>query len=275
MISLPTKLKARINNIFHYWKLTKESLTIAKVHQHVKKIKWRYMKNHPGFEIKTDTLMKYCYRKYASMFLKSNVSERNMFKKLSEYKEERRKAGVIVLTWDHRLLLVYSNGMLCLPKGKEDYTDKDIKETAYRELKEETKLAIRYDDFSKNDRTIIQKINKKKVVLFIEELVESEDIDLNHTVENEVEEVVLVPLNDLIDTEFVDVVHINEPERRYSKQYRVSYHVQELIDIIRRNTDKFDTVVLNGNGSFRNKYEDCKKLQLRLETKRLMKELYL
>ena len=275
MKRLPTDLGARITIMFQDWKIKNEPVTIAKVHQHIKKIKWSYMKEHSGFKIETDDLMKYCYRKHASMYLKSNVSERLMFEKLRKYKETRRKAGVIVLTCDLRLLLVCANGILCLPKGKEEYTDKDIKETAYRELKEETKLAIRYDDFSKNDRTIIQKINKKKVVLFIEESVESEYIDLNHTVENEVDEVVLVPLNDLIDKIIVDVVHKNEPERRYSEKYRVSKHVQKLIHTIRRNIDKFDSLFLNRNGSFQNKYEyygKQKRLAWKLEMDRLMKK---
>ena len=118
----------------------KEKLDSAIVRHHVRDMKLTYMrKNKIEFlEFGTKDLINHCYEKYRDKFVEPGLTKNVFMKKHWDYVRNRKKAGVIVITNDLKILLVHSCKKLCLPKGKEEYFDEDLKETAFRELKEET-----------------------------------------------------------------------------------------------------------------------------------------
>ena len=55
-----------------------------------------------------------------------------------DYIKNRKRAGVIAITKNNKVLVVQALKKVWFPKGKEDYYDADLKETAVRESKEES-----------------------------------------------------------------------------------------------------------------------------------------
>ena len=118
--------------------IKKEKLNLAIVDYHVRDMQFTYEKKNK-VKLNTKDLMKHCYRKYKEKFLEPDVTEEVMLSELNK----REKAGVIVVTNDMKILFVYGCNRLCLPKGKKEYFDENLMDTAFRELEEETSMYIK------------------------------------------------------------------------------------------------------------------------------------
>ena len=130
-------IKKDVDDFFNNWN-EQQDLNIAIVDHHMEKIKYNYLDNHGVKILRQKNMMEYCYLQYKDNCLMLNVTKDEMMVEHLKYTSNRKKAGVIAITKNKQLLLVRSCGELCLPKGKQDYADKDLIETAKRELKEET-----------------------------------------------------------------------------------------------------------------------------------------
>ena len=137
-------IRKDVDDFFSNWN-GEQDLNISIVDHHMEKIKYDYLDNHGISKevLRQKNMMEYCYS-YKDNFLKSNLTKDEMLDKHLEYISQRKKAGVIALTKDKQMLLVRSCRKLCLPKGKQDYYDKDLIDTAKRELKEETGMILLY-----------------------------------------------------------------------------------------------------------------------------------
>ena len=119
-------------------KIKKEKLDLAIVEYHVREMEFTYEQKNK-VKLNTKDLMKHCYRKYKEKFLEPDVTEEVMLSELNK----REKAGVIVVTNELEILFVYGCNKLCLPKGKKEYFDENLMDTAFRELEEETSMYIK------------------------------------------------------------------------------------------------------------------------------------
>ena len=127
-----------VKDFFDTWDYQKEKLTIPIVDHHVEKVKYELI-DHYKVKVKTlqKHLMSYCYN-YKSKFLSPGISLDQMMADHKDYLKNRRRAGVIAITKDNKVLVVQAFKQVWFPKGKEDYYDADLKETAVRESKEES-----------------------------------------------------------------------------------------------------------------------------------------
>ena len=131
-------MKTEVKDFFDKWDYQKRKLTIPIVDHHVEKIKYK-LKDHYQVKVKMlqKHLMSYCYN-YKTKFLSPGISLNQMLADHKDYIKNRKRAGVIAITKDNKVLVVQAFGKVWFPKGKENYYDADLKETAVREAKEES-----------------------------------------------------------------------------------------------------------------------------------------
>ena len=121
-------------------KLRTEKLDLRIVDHFMERIKYKYIDGH-SVKLRQRALIEYCYN-FKDKFLPRNTSLEEMRWRYRHYVYNRKKGGVVAITKRNNVLLVLSYGLLCLPKGKQDFYDANIEETAIRELKEETGIVF-------------------------------------------------------------------------------------------------------------------------------------
>ena len=137
-------IKKEIKKFFMEWDSQEHKLNIKIVDHYMEKIMWKAIddfehEDKVKDQIKLSCFIEYCY-KYKENFQPKAQSVDKIKKAHSDYVEHRKKAGFFIITDKLNVVLVKAPGIekLNLPKGKEDYLDADLKETAVRELREET-----------------------------------------------------------------------------------------------------------------------------------------
>ena len=187
------------------------SLTLPVVLYHVQQIVWHHIDsvNVKGSAFSLENIMSYCHYKHRNKIIfKGKCTTLEAMQNEMEMYEKREKAGVAVLTKCKKILLCVSCGFLNIPKGKRDYFDKTLVDTAIRELKEETgfdcsdteKTAL--ENQFKNKSLISEELNDKSVLKVfylsgVDILDQRITNSLSHRQENErIEAVLLVPIID-------------------------------------------------------------------------------
>ena len=212
---LPDKIKEKIDNLFIEPE-GGQTLNAKELSRKLKNMKQKY--NRKNKERKIDcvaSLKRYCVEKYSVTFPE-------------QVKPKPTKAGVIVFTEKLELLLIHYYGELQLPKGKRDDADVSLKATGYRELREETGLELPCEEEDANDSTIVLKMNGARVLFFVETGVDCSKVDFTHTLDNEVDGVVLVPVDKLRHSSSRVRVR-SKSGRQFWRSLKVCAHIHDLI----------------------------------------------
>ena len=133
-----------------------------------------------------------------------------------------------------------------------------LKETGYRELKEETKLDLPYEDGEVYNNTTVLKSNKYRVLFFIEQDVDISFVDRNHKLENEVDGVELVPFYRLVNKQSIGLKVRNQKGKKVYRHLEVCDHVQKFVGNVLANIPKNEpgTTELNNGGCSEEKTND-------------------